>query len=60
MPDRNDGPAEDEPDGDSQDDDQARETMADVDHTHPDTDESFTETGVYARGKKQPDEADDG
>lgn len=32
--------------------------MKTVDHTHPDTDEPFTETGVYDRGKVRAEEAE--
>lgn len=55
MPERTDGPPEEEPDDER---DEVVDTMKDVDHTHPDTDESFTETGVYDRGKDRP--GDDG
>lgn len=49
------GPTGDESQTDT---DQDRD-MKGVDHTHPDTDDSFTETGVYERGKKDPDDADE-
>jgi hypothetical protein len=46
-----------EANGDSDYDD-AVERLEDVDHTHPDTGESFTETGVYDRGKDRNSDAD--
>lgn len=52
MTEQTDAPHEADPDDDPAND-QAPETMKDVDHTHPDTDESFTETGVYDRGKNR-------
>jgi hypothetical protein len=36
-------------------DDENRRMMKDVDHTHPDTDEAFGDSGIYDRGG-----ADDG
>lgn len=56
----NNNTSQDKPNGDPEDEDITGEEMEDVDHTHPDTDESFTETGVYDRGKKRPKDADDG
>lgn len=52
-------PSEDEEDDDADGDAGPEEKMEDVDHTHPDTDESFTETGVYDRGKKHSKDSDD-
>jgi hypothetical protein len=33
-----------------------RETVKDIDHTHPHTDETFGESGVYERGSEGEDE----
>lgn len=46
-------------DAENAEDDNAPDQMSDVDHSHPDSDETFTETGVYDRGRKHRAETED-
>lgn len=36
------------------------ETLEDVDHVHPETGETFDQTGVHSRGQKHPDDHTEG